>query len=168
MYRGRDQLNVNGVLRQNPAAIAIVQGGNAYPDIEGIVKFYQTPRGVLVATEMYGMPINSEYCARGIFALHIHDGSSCTGDIADNFRNAGTHYNPYGCPHPYHAGDMPPLFDAGGMAYSVFLTDSFTVDDIIGKTVVLHDRPDDFMTQPAGNSGNKIACGEITPTRRRY
>lgn len=167
MYRGRDQFNFAGIMRQLPTAVAMIKGGSAYPDIEGITKFYQTPRGVLTVTEIYGFPERSGFCDRPIFAFHIHGGPSCSGDSSDNFRNAGMHYNPYNCQHPYHAGDMPPLFETNGMAYSAFLSDSFTVNEIIGKTVVVHDRPDDFFTQPAGNSGNKIACGEIVATRRR-
>lgn len=41
------------------------------------------------------------------------------------------------------------------------LTDRFRVRDIIGRTVVIHSGPDDFHTQPAGNAGEKIACGVI-------
>lgn len=43
---------------------------------------------------------------------------------------------------------------------SVFIN-KFTVKDIIGKVVIIHEMPDDFTTQPSGNSGTKIACGEI-------
>lgn len=43
----------------------------------------------------------------------------------------------------------------------MFLTDRFKVDDVIGRTVIIHDKPDDFTTQPSGNSGEKIACGII-------
>jgi Cu-Zn family superoxide dismutase len=56
---------------------------------------------------------------------------------------------------------MPPLFGNQGYAFLMFLTDRFTAREIIGKTVIIHDKPDDFTTQPAGNSGNKIACGVI-------
>lgn len=168
MYRERNQLNFVGIMRQIPNAIAVIKGSESYPEIEGLTKFYQTPKGVFTVTEIYGLPVGTGYCDRPIFAFHIHDGDSCSGNISDPFANARAHYNPYSCQHPYHAGDMPPLFCAGGMAYSAFLNDSFTVDEIIGKTVIVHDRPDDFITQPSGNAGIKIACGEITPTRRRY
>jgi len=43
----------------------------------------------------------------------------------------------------------------------VFLTDRFTISEIIGKTIVIHISPDDFKSQPAGDAGKKIACGEI-------
>ena len=93
--------------------------------------------------------------------MHIHSGMSCTGNKTDNFADAMTHYNPDNCPHPYHAGDMPPIFGVNGTAFSVFLTDRFSVKEIIGKSVIIHANPDDFTTQPSGNSGEKIACGII-------
>ena len=42
-----------------------------------------------------------------------------------------------------------------------FLTNRFRVEEILGKTVIIHDSPDDFTSQPAGNAGKKIACGMI-------
>ena len=76
------------------------------------------------------------------------------------------HDNPYHCPHPYHAGDMPPLFGANGYAFSAFLSDRFTVEEVIGKTVIFHEAPDDFVTQPSGNAGAKMACGVIVKRKR--
>ena len=142
-------------LRRRPDARAVIAGSDAYPEINGIVRFYQTERGVLVATEVTGLPGDSFY------AFHIHGGDRCAGNEADPFADAMTHYNPDRRPHPDHAGDLPPLLANGGCAFSVVLTDRFTVQDILGRTVIIHDRPDDFTTQPNGNSGAKIACGEI-------
>ena len=79
---------------------------------------------------------------------------------------SGAHYNPGACEHPHHAGDLPPLFGCNGYAMSVFLTDRFLVDDVIGKTLIIHDRPDDFKTQPAGDAGEKMACGVIQSVLR--
>lgn len=73
----------------------------------------------------------------------------------------GTHYNPKSCNHPEHAGDLPPLFENNGYAYISFLTNRFTVKEIIGKVIIIHDMPDDFTTNPSGKSGEKIACGKI-------
>ncbi len=55
-----------------------------------------------------------------------------------------------------HAGDLPPLLSNNGRAYCQVLTGRFRVSDVIGKTVVIHSGPDDFMTQPSGNAGEKI------------
>ncbi|MBE6619935.1 MAG: superoxide dismutase family protein [Ruminococcaceae bacterium] len=168
MYRNVSSINIATILRKPPSAFANIRGNDTYPQIMGTVKFYQLPNGVLVAAEVDGLPTSTGYCQMPIFAIHIHEGDNCRGDEVDPFRNVGMHYNPYDCPHPYHAGDMPPLFGANGKAFLAFLTARFTVDEIIGKTVIIHDSPDDFMTQPAGNAGNKIACGTIKASGRGF
>ncbi len=106
-------------------------------------------------------------CQSRIFGFHIHEGGCCRGNESDPFADTLSHYNPNGCEHPAHAGDLPPLFGNKGCAFSAFLTDRFTVEEIIGRTVVIHDMPDDFTTQPAGGSGSKIGCGVICDPNRR-
>lgn len=152
--------------RKVPDALALIGGSEKYPSIRGRVRFYQTFSGVIVMSEITGLPQSNEPCKNPVFAFHIHSGSLCKGNADDPFSDAGTHYNPSGCPHPYHAGDLSPLFGANGKAFSAFLTDRFTVREIIGKTVIIHSRPDDFKTQPSGNAGEKIACGEIRSVKR--
>ncbi len=154
-------MNFLSVIQQKPQAIARVRGSNQYPGIRGLVRFYRTMEGVLILTQVWGLPTVDDDCSKPIFAFHIHSGGSCSGNQTDYFANAKTHYNPNACPHPYHAGDMPPLFGVKGKAFSIFLTDRFLLRDVIGKTVVIHSEPDDFTSQPAGNSGTKIACGVI-------
>lgn len=150
-----------GKITLRSTARAVIQGSDDYPGLHGTVTFKQVPKGVLVTAEIQGLPYKNK-CDSGIFAFHIHDGESCTGSAADPFADADGHYNPGGCPHPYHAGDLPPLFGNHGYAYMSVLTDRFTVKEIIDKVIIIHSRPDDFKTQPAGNSGLKIACGKIT------
>ena len=151
------------IFSENPTAVAHVRGSMEYPDIKGVAQFYQVPQGVLVVTEMMGLPTGEDTCEKGIYAVHIHEGAQCTGDEIDPFANAMTHYNPGNCGHPYHAGDMPPLFENEGYALTVFVTNRFRVEDVLGKTVIVHDKRDDFTSQPAGDSGRKIACGTIQP-----
>ncbi len=151
---------------QRADAVAVIKGSEAYPDIHGRALFYTTRSGVLVWVEMSGLPTATGLCDKPVFAFHIHDGTVCAGDATDPFAQAGSHYNPDGCPHPYHAGDLPPLFGVNGRAFAAFLTNRFTLSQVLGKAVILHARPDDFTTQPAGNAGAKIACGIITPTAR--
>ena len=165
MNRQRIFPNLYSVLRQRPQAYANIRGSENYSDIYGLMLFYQTRHGVIVAIEATGLPIYTESCKKPIFALHIHEGGACTGNVNDPFSDAKTHYNPNNCPHPYHAGDMPPLFGANGRAFSVFLTDRLTVREIVGRTAIIHLHPDDFHTQPAGNAGEKIACGVIKAVR---
>ena len=140
--------------KHEPAAVAHVRGSEAHPDIRGCVRFRQMDGGVLVTAEIRGLPGGD-----GIFAFHIHNGSGGTGE--GPFACVGGHYDPAGRPHPDHAGDLPPLFGNRGYAYLSVFTDRFTVDEVIGRAVVIHAKPDDFTTQPSGNSGERIACGEI-------
>ncbi len=149
-------------IKKRPYAFARIKGNNEYPHIDGIVLFYKVQEGVLVSIQIKGLPISDDICKKPIFATHIHSGDSCTGNDTDPFADAMTHYNPYNCAHPYHAGDLPPIFGTDGFGFSAFLTNRFSPEEIIGKTVIIHSAPDDFTTQPSGNSGIKIACGVIS------
>ena len=159
---------LQNILRRSPDAQAAVQGSPEYPLIHGAVYFYQTPGGVLLIAQVQGLPQAAGPCAVDVFGFHIHEGTSCTGNSEDPFANAGGHYNPRGCPHPAHAGDLPPLFGNHGDAFTAVFTDRFSLDEVVGRTVIIHALPDDFTTQPSGNSGARIACGHILPTGRRY
>ena len=167
MNRNYRLSNLESIMRNRPQAWASLQGSSLYPNLSGTVRFYEHPYGILVVTEAQGLPDTQNACASPIFGLHIHEGESCTGNAEDTFADARMHYNPRRCPHPYHSGDLPPLFSANRYAVSACLTDRFNIDEIIGKTVILHSMPDDFTTQPSGNSGSKIACGEIKSRYRR-
>lgn len=141
-----------------PQAAAWVTGNVANPRLSGLVKFYQTSYcGVLVEAEIFGLPDKKEPTADSFFAMHIHQFGDCSGD----FSKTGAHYNPKEEPHPFHAGDLLPLLGSQGYAWSAFYTKRFTIKEIIGKSVIIHSDPDDFTTQPSGNSGTKIGCGEI-------
>lgn len=154
-------------LRRGPSAVAAISGSRDYPKLRGTVRFYQTEQGVLVLAEVFGLPETCASCENGIFAFHIHSGGSCAGSADDPFADARGHFNPERCPHPAHAGDMPPLFSNRGYALQAFLTDRFSVRDVIGRTVIIHAGPDDFISQPAGNAGARIACGVIRRSGRR-
>ena len=130
-------------------AVACIAGGDG---LHGSVSFHQKPNGVLVTAKICGLPHN------GFFGLHIHEGQSCRGK---GYPNTGNHFDPTGKPHPNHAGDLPPLISCNGIAYLSVLTDRFCLDQVIGKTVVIHSRRDDFTSQPSGDAGTKIACGII-------
>lgn len=148
-------------LRRRPDAEARLTGSSSCPGLSGIVRFYQTEAGVIVYAEVSGLPHSKQPCRGGVFGFHIHQGTGCGGGMADPFADAMSHYDPANCAHPRHAGDLPPLFENGGYALSVFLTDRFSVEEVTGRAVIIHQRPDDFTTQPSGNSGAKIACGTI-------
>ena len=158
---GQSRANLLSILRGRAQAAASIAGSESYPDISGTVRFYQTSEGVIVYAGVSGLPDAGLPCHGRIFGFHIHTGTDCGGGKDAPFADAMTHYDPDGCPHPYHAGDLPPLFGNGGLALSLCLTNRFSVDEVIGRTVIIHDQPDDFTTQPSGNSGTKIACGVI-------
>ena len=151
------------MLESRPAARASVKGDRAHWGLHGSASFYPAGNGTLVVAEVFGLPGTGLKAGgkNGVFGFHIHSGSQCTGDETDPFKNTGPHFNPENAEHPWHAGDMPPLFANAGYAFLVFYTDRFTVPEVVGRTVVIHDMPDDFTTQPAGNSGKKIACGVV-------
>lgn len=149
------------VFQRRADAKACIKGSCRYPDITGVMKLYQLCGCVMVMVEVEGLPTGQKPCGGTIFAFHIHDGRECSGDREDCFADAGGHYDPHGCPHPYHAGDMPPLFGACGRAFLAFVTDRFRVNEVLGRAVIIHGMDDDFHTQPSGNSGEKIACGII-------
>lgn len=137
-----------------PAAVAHIRGNRGSTDVFGTVRFYQLPGGILVEADISGLPKNSS----GFYGFHIHEGAACSGV---NFSATGGHFSPNDVPHPRHAGDLPPLLSNSGRAYLVVLTDRFSLSDVMGRTVVVHSNADDFHSQPAGNAGEKIACGTI-------
>lgn len=150
-------------LSHRPYAAAYVKGSADYPDTAGRILFFPAgDRGILVVSNVRGLPADREKCGERFFAMHIHENGNCSGTAEDPFQNTGGHYDPQDCPHPDHAGDLLPLFStARGKAWSAVLYDRFTLTEILGKSVIIHRMPDDFMTQPSGNAGGRIACGTI-------
>ena len=149
------------ILRGRAQAKAVIKGSEHFPDIAGIVRIYQTNSGLIIRADISGLPRTDGTAHGRIFGFHIHEGTDCGSGMGNPFGDTMSHYNPDGAAHPDHAGDLPPLFGNNGTALSVFLTDRFSLPEIIGRTIVIHDHPDDFTTQPSGNSGTKIACGVI-------
>lgn len=158
-----DEKNILTYLsHMHPTAIARIRGSKEYPDIRGTVALYQTSWGVYVIHSINGLPYGDNPCGNGVLGFHIHDGKECLGNDQDPFVNAGQHFNPGECAHPFHAGDLPPLFVNDGYAWGAVMTHRFSVKDVVGLTVIVHSKADDFTSQPSGNSGDKIACGVIS------
>ena len=140
-------------------AKAIIKGSSKYPNLHGIANFKQMKNGVLVKIEVFNLPF--EKCKNEIYGFHIHEGTTCTGNSEDEFKDVGAHFSTNNCKHPYHSGDMPPIFGNDGYAYMSFFTNRFKLSEIINKAVIIHSNADDLTTQPSGNSKEKIACGII-------
>lgn len=143
------------VEHQAPVVCAYIRGSKDYPDIKGMLLIYRLGNQSLVAVTVKGLP------KEGFLGFHIHEGKACTGNEQDPLSNVGAHYNPGKEEHPNHAGDLPPLLSNHGTALLFFLTDRFTPEEVVGKTVIIHSMADDFHSQPSGNSGMKLACGQI-------
>ena len=144
------------VINDHPNAYSYIMG----EEIWGTVCFYNYQSGVIMIYEINGLP-KSKRDEGGIFGFHIHEGETCQNDTSIPYEKTKGHFNPDNAKHPYHLGDLPPLFATNGKAWGMLDIDKLKIRDIIDKTIVIHEHPDDFHTQPAGHSGMKIACGEI-------
>lgn len=148
------------------SAMARIRGGPLAPQIEGIVYFMDVPGGTEVYVNVTGLPPYRPAPAGGQpigpHGFHIHQNGNCqVGNPEDPFKAAGEHWNPTNQPHGNHAGDFPVLFSNNGIAMMCFFTNKFKPMDVVGKAVIIHENPDDYRTQPAGNSGKRLACGVI-------
>ena len=138
---------------------------NTEGSIIGKVTFEQTPSGVLMLVDVTGLP-------PGWHGIHLHSVGACSPD----FTAAKGHINPYnvkhGLRHPEGPdnGDLPNLYAAAdGSAKAEFFTLRVSVAegdlpallDEDGSAVVIHDQPDDHITQPIGGAGGRIGCGVI-------
>lgn len=146
-------------------AYAKLRGSVYAPNLTGDVYFYGVEGGTEVFVEVWGLPLYQPANGSnpiGPFGFHIHQYGICQIiDPMDPYLSAGSHYNPDNQPHGNHAGDFPVLFSNNGYARMSFFTDRFRVSDIIGRSVLIHQNPDDYRTQPAGDSGKRIGCGVI-------
>jgi len=134
-------------------ANAVIRGNTEYPELFGNAIFKQAPMGgVIVTVEVIGLPKRDEF-----LGMHIHEMGDCTRP----FDKTGMHYNPNEIMHPMHVGDLPPLLNNNGYAYMSFYDKRFQIKEVIGKSIVIHSKSDDFRSQPAGDSGEKIGCGTI-------
>ena len=131
--------------------------------VAGDVKFTQMANGrVVLNAVVSGLAPNSEH------GFHIHEKGNC----ADNGNAAGGHFNPKGGSHGkfdaamHHMGDLPSLkADSNGVAKLNMESNDLTLLDgpgnIIGRGLIVHANPDDYVTQPTGNAGGRIACAVI-------
>ena len=159
-YAGAD--NANQAANQ---ATAILEASKApgMDDVKGTIRFMSTGTGVKIHAVVTGLTPNQKH------GFHIHE----KGDLsAPDLASAGGHFNPGGHKHggpegtERHGGDLGNLTaDATGKATYEATVDGITIDDsksgIIGKSVIVHEKPDDLKTDPSGGSGARIAGGVI-------
>lgn len=139
-----------------PVARAAIRGDATHADLMGEVLFSPYGQGTLVTARVVGLP------TPGFLGFHIHTNGDCSTGGDTPFSGAGGHYDPHNVPHPWHSGDLPPLLSsAKGVAFLSVYTDRFRPADVVGRSVIIHGMADDFRSQPAGDSGMRIACGPI-------
>jgi superoxide dismutase, Cu-Zn family len=134
----------------------------------GEATFTETPNGVLIRLVL---PPNPPGVSPGTHALHIHEVGKCESP----FKSAGGHFNPLGKKHGYlnkdagHAGDLPNIhvpekssMTMEFMAPQLSLTrGKNALMDADGSALVIHAAEDDYRSDPAGESGDRIACGIV-------
>lgn len=131
--------------------------------VSGSVTFSERGSTVNGHVELAGLAPNSMH------GFHVHEKGDCS---AADASSAGGHFNPGGTMHGsvtaavHHAGDLPSLSaDGSGHVRTDFVLTGVTLSpgptSIIGRSVIVHANPDDYTSQPAGNSGPKVACGVI-------
>ena len=149
-------------------AIARMTGGDGAP--AGTVTFTATSHGVLMLFDLKGL-------SPGVHAIHIHTSGNC--DVKTAFNAAGPHFSPepnrmhgYLAEHGAHAGDLPNQFAASdGTLHASAISNAFSLGngkkslfDRDGASIVVQAKADDYASQPAGNSGDRVACGVIVRT----
>ena len=157
----------NPLPNRRPVATAKLRGSDQVPGLNGDISFYAAPEGTIVSARVSGlppisMPTEQIPMQTGPFGFHIHEGAACGPSAGERAFSRRGHYNPTNEPHPLHAGDLPVLFPNDGRSEMLVYTNRFRPQDVIGRTAVIHAMPDDFRSQPAGDSGMRIGCGEIT------
>ena len=138
-------------------ATAALQTAEGQP--AGTATVSQGPGSVRIVLSVEGLP-------PGEHGVHVHMTGACD---APTFESAGAHWNPAGQAHGLedppgqHAGDMPNLTVAedgsGALEYHLIGGSFADLMDADGAAFVIHADPDDQMTDPSGNSGDRIACG---------
>ena len=129
----------------------------------GQVMFHNTGGDLMVHARVSGLTPGQEH------GFHIHDKGDCS---SGDGMSTGGHFNPDGKKHgarheEHHAGDLPALkADASGVADVHFKVTGLNIGagpaDIVGRGLIVHVLPDDYKTQPTGNSGARLACAVIT------
>lgn len=155
--------NINTQARK---AVAYILGGPLAPQLNGTITFCMVLGGTEILVEVSGLPAYKPGTQGspqvGPHGLHIHENGTCdTLDPGKPFEAAGGHWNPANEPHGNHAGDFPVIFSNDGYARMTFFTNKFTVPQVVGKAIIIHEGPDDYKTQPSGASGRRLACGVI-------
>ena len=161
-------LSGSPALAQTPAQGARAEIKDAQGNMVGTAVFSPSASGVKLEVQVQGFA-----AAVGEHGIHVHAVGKCEPDA---FTTAGGHFNPTGkkhglnSPEGSHAGDMPNLAldGRGNSTYETTLagisldSGANSLFDADGSAVVIHAGPDDLVSDPAGNSGARVACGVVS------
>ena len=153
-------VNALKLANSNPYAVAYLKGAKDNSKLKGTVEFFPWATGTIIKLEIVGLPTGN---LNNFFGFHIHANGVC--EENKKFETAGSHYDIGNNMHPNHMGDLPMIYSNNGYAFMLYYTNRFKPDDIIGKSVIVHRMTDDMVSQPAGNSGARIACGVVIKRR---
>lgn len=164
---------IGGLMATALAASGIVWAGGPKAVAELDARSESHAKGNVTFTQSGSkvkMKVRVEGLAPGSHAIHLHEKGDCS---APDATSAGGHWNPTSEDHgkwghdPFHHGDIGNLVaDAKGKAVLKFESDLWTIgdgkpSDVVGRSVIVHAKEDDFTTQPTGNAGGRVACGVI-------
>lgn len=128
--------------------------------VSGEVTFLNTVKDGLTMT------VKLKGATPGVHGIHVHDKGDCA---ADDASTAGPHFNPMAEKHGgpatehHHAGDLGNItVEADGHATYETIVKTLKFEDVIGKSIIVHEKADDLATDPSGNSGARQACAVIT------
>ena len=144
-----------------PRSVAMLKPASG-SQVTGSAWLVQEGDHVVVRATLSGLTPNREH------GFHVHEKGNCS---APDASSAGGHFDPTSQPHGppsgnHHAGDLPSLkADSAGNASTTFEVKGLLLGsgatDLMGKALVVHADPDDYISQPAGNCGVRVACGVI-------
>lgn len=152
-------------MAQEATTTAIANFVDAEGTEVGFAEIHPSPEGILIAIEVQNLPPETWV------AFHVHETGVC--DHETDHESAGGHFNPTDREHGYyaeggpHAGDMPSQYvPADGTLRAQVFNSYLTLGDdgeadIAGRALMIHSGTDDYLTQPTGDAGGRLACGVV-------
>ena len=144
-----------------PTVVTATLESRSNSTVTGTARVTPSASGVVVMVEVQG-------ASPGEHGVHVHDKGDCS---APDATSAGPHFNPKAAPHHggvstpvRHGGDLGNMqVDSNGKGLLVVSVGDLTMDNVVGRSVLVHAGKDDLQTDPAGNSGARVACGTLKP-----
>jgi Cu-Zn family superoxide dismutase len=152
-----------GMPGKTPTALTATLEPRSGSKVTGVARVTPGGSGVVVLVEV-------QNAAPGEHGVHIHEKGDCSDPAA---QSAGPHFNPNNGAHHggantpvRHGGDLGNMrVSSSGRGLLAVTVSDLTMDNAVGRAVVVHEKQDDLQTDPAGNSGARVACGVLQPAQ---